>query len=283
MLSRLRAAARSQDKGSPNGGRIVMINLVLVLAFVVVVVIELTRTWLGARHIAAAVATADQNLVPVRNNTEQVQRLDRTMAITEQIDQASQPLERESREILARANNIDANATSVQHTVVAINDQVKDINAIARGISTTAGTLTGTVLDIQNIVASIQGDASGINQRFATLLPITTMIAYGPPPYGVNTINENTDTIIGLSRGILADLDDIRTTVPEIDHHAASICRSILVMGPNCGALISLPPLVPAQPPGRAPVAAPAPAAAGPGAVIPAAGGRTGGAASATR
>lgn len=282
MLSRLRAAVRSDDKASPNGGRVVVINLVLVLAFVVVVVIELTRTWLGARHIAASVATVDQHLVPVRNNTEQILRLDRTATLTEQIDQTSQPLERETREILARATNIDANATSIQRTVVAINGQVQDITAIARGISATAGTLAGTVLDIQNIVASIHGDARGINESFAALFPITTMIAFGPPPFGVDTIDLNTDAVIVRSLGIQADLGNIVVTVPEIDRHAVSICRSILVMGPNCGAPIALP-LAPAQPPGPAPVAGgPAPAA-GPGAVIPAAGGRSSGAAGSTR
>ena len=111
------------------------------------------------------------------------------------------------------------------------------------------GALAGTVRDIQNTVASIQGNASGINDSFATLLPITTMIAYGPPPYGVKTINLNTHIVIGLSQGIQADLGNIMVTLPEIDHHAASICRSILVMGPHCNQPTAPPRRAQAQPP----------------------------------
>jgi hypothetical protein len=147
-----------------------------------------------------------------------------------------------------------AGAASVQNTVVAINSKVDGITTTARTISTTASALATTVADIQNIAASIQDSARGINTSFATLFPVTQMIAYGPPPYGLNTINLNVDRIIVRALDIQADLNNIVVTVPEIDRHAASICRSILVMGPRCG-----PPVAPGTP---APIYRPAEGAA---------------------
>jgi hypothetical protein len=150
--------------------------------------------------------------------------------------------------------------------VADINPKIDRITDTDRTISASAATLASTVADIHNIVASIQDNARGINGSFATLFPVTTMIAYGPPPYGVQTINLNVDAVIARAQGIQADLGNIVVTVPEIDRHAVSICRSLLVMGPHCGSAV--PPQTPAQPP------APTPAG---GAVVPAAAGGIGG------
>lgn len=243
MLGRMRAALRPDQRVSPNRGRVVVINLVLVLAFVVVAVIELTRTYVDARRIASSVHTANTHLVPVQVNTAQAQRLDTTAAVTEQIDHATASLEGKTRKIEQNVANIQAGAASVQNTVVAINSKVDAITTTARTISTTASALATTVADIRTLAASIQDSARGINTRFATLYPATQMIAYGPPPYGVHTINLNVDRIIVRALDIQADLNNIVVTVPEIDRHAASICHSILVMGPHCG-----PPVPPATP-----------------------------------
>src|SRR5436305_6074954 len=59
VLSRMRAALRPDQQVSPNRGRVVLLNLVLVLAFVVVAVIELTRTYVDARRIASSVDAAN--------------------------------------------------------------------------------------------------------------------------------------------------------------------------------------------------------------------------------
>jgi len=254
MLSRMRAALRPDQQVSPNRGRVVLLNLVLVLAFVVVAVIELTRTYVDARRIASSVDAANTHLVPVQVNTAQVQRLDTTTAVTEQIDKATASLEGKTRKIEQSVTNIQAGAASVQNTVVAINSKVDGITSTARTISTTASALAGTVNDIHNIAASIHDSARGINTSFATLFPVTTMIAYGPPPYGVHMINLNVDRIIVRALDIQADLNNIVLTVTEIDRHAASICRSILVMGPHCG-----PPVAPGTP---APIYRPAEGAA---------------------
>ncbi|HEX6404788.1 MAG TPA: hypothetical protein VF003_16770 [Pseudonocardiaceae bacterium] len=152
----------------------------LVLAFVVVAVIELTRTYVDARRIASSVDAANTHLVPVQVNTAQVQRLDTTAAVTEQIDKATASLEGKTRKIEQSVSNIQAGAASVQNTVVAINSKVDGITSTARTISTTASALAGTVNDIHNIAASIHDSARGINTSFATLFPVTQMIAYGP-------------------------------------------------------------------------------------------------------
>lgn len=189
----------------------------------VVAIIELTRIYVAARHIASSIDTANTHLVPVQVNTAQTQRLDTTIALTQQIDKATASLEPKTRTIEQNVAHIQAGAASVQNTVADINSKIDGITDTARTISATATALATTVADIHNIVASIQDNARGIHTSFATLYPVTTMIAYGPPPSGVQTITLNVDAIITRALDIQADLNNIVITVPEIDRRRVNL------------------------------------------------------------
>lgn len=227
MLSRVRAALRPDDRG----GGLPRLHLALVLVFVVVAVIELTRIALSAMDVADTAGTIDTRLQPVERNTEQIKRLDRTSTLSGQIMEATRPVEEQAREVEAPVDDIQAGAESVQQTAVAINARVHDITATARDINGTAGELTATVGSIEDTVIAIEGNARGINERFAALLPITEMIDDGPEPFGVENINENTNVIRALGNDLDADLRNVLTSVRKVDQHAASICRSVVVMG----------------------------------------------------
>ncbi len=231
MLSRIRAALRPDDRG----GGLPRLHLVLVLAFVVVAVVELTRIALGAMHIADTEVVIVDELQAIERNTEQIKRLDRTSTLSGEIVEAARPVEGLAREIDQTVDHINAGAESVAQTSLAINDQVHDITALARAINATADELAATVGSIEDTATSIERNARGINERFAALLPVTEVIANGPAPFGVNNINKNTDVIIGLAHDLHSGLGNVLTSVREVDEHAASICRSTVVMGQSCG------------------------------------------------
>lgn len=230
MLNRLRRALSPDSRG----GGFPRLHLALVLAFVVVAVIELTRTVVSAGDIADTAAAVDSGLRPVERNTEQIQLLDRTSALTGDIMDQTTPVQAQTAELDRTVSGIRDGARSVQQSSVAIQDEVRGITARSDGIATTVQEPAGSVNSIERNAASIRGSAVGSNQRFAALLPVTRMIARGPAPFGVNTINTNTGAVIALLNQLEPDLNNVLFSVDEVDEHAVSICRSNLVQGRNC-------------------------------------------------
>ncbi len=230
MLSGLRHALRPDRRG----GGLPRVHLALVLAFLVVAVIDLTRTVVSALDIADTAAAIDSGLQPVERNTEQIRLLDGISGITGEIMQETAPVPAQAAEVDRAVGGIRAGVGSIEQTSVAIQDQVRGIAAHTGDINTTAEELGGTVSSIERTAASIRSSAVGINERFAALLPVTRTIARGLEPFGVNNINKNTDAVIDLLNELEPDLDNVLVSVDEIDGHAVSICRSTVVMGRDC-------------------------------------------------
>lgn len=205
-------------------GRVVPVHLVLVLAFVLLAIIELTRTWFSAMHIAENAAVLDKRLVPVILETEAAERLFITSALTGEIGEETEPLSEQVTEVNRTVNDIQANAQDIQRNVVGIKADAQDITATVRDINATGELLLGTVRSIEATAGSIEGNARSINETFAALLPVVELINDGPEPFGVQNINENTNMIIALSQDIEADLDNVLNSVREVDEHAESIC-----------------------------------------------------------
>lgn len=223
MLRRTRDALWPPDR-ERGTGRVAPVHLVLVLAFVLVAIIELTRTWFSGMQIAENLAVLDERLVPVTLETDEAERLFITSELTGGILQETERLPEQVTEVNRTVNEIQANAQDIQQAVVQIKADATDILATTGEINTTAGRLLGTVRSIEATAGSIEGNARSINETFAALLPVVELIDDGPQPFGVQNINRNTNTIIALSQDLEADLSNVLTSVREVDEHAESIC-----------------------------------------------------------
>lgn len=205
-------------------GRVAPVHLVLVLAFVLLAVIELTRTWFGAMHIAEDLAVLDERLKPVILETDEAERLFITSQLTGEIMAETDPLPEQVVEVQRNVNDIQANAQDIQQIVVEIKADANNILATAREINTTAELLLGTVRSIETTAGAIEANARSINETFAAELQVVQLIDDAPAPFSIKTINQNVNRIIELSEDIEADLSNVLDSVREVDEHAESIC-----------------------------------------------------------
>lgn len=182
-------------------------NLVLVLAFALFAVIQLTRTTIAAQQIDDRVDIIVGEVGPIDENLTNVPKLDETDRIAKEILAAAKPLSAQADEIVAVAENID-----------------------------------GTVTEILAKAESINGTVDGISGDFTALKPVVRSINDG-----VAAINGRVDKIIGLVAGIKSDLSNVLAEVgtagPDghrradgktIHGHANSIDCSPAVSGRGC-------------------------------------------------
>ncbi len=185
---------------------IVAVNLVLVIAFALYAVIQLSRTTLAVKQIKNRVQTITTEVGPGSN----VSRLDETAILNtvadraEQILAAARPLTGQVNDILVAAQSIDRTVSSIQSTAGQINGVVKDINGRARTLAP--------------VVEQIRGRPGTIDNP--------------GPGTGTTGINIRVDNAVRNINGIGSDLANVRDRVVAIDGHAASINR--MVSNPTC-------------------------------------------------
>jgi len=173
---------------------VVAVNLVLVLAFALYAVIQLTRTTLAAKQIKDRVKTITGEVVPINSDLNNVPKLDETNRIAADILVAAKPLTGQADQIITAAKSIDNTVSKIQST---------------------AGEINGTV--------------HGINGNLGTLSPIVVSIRDG-----VAAINRRVDVVLGSVSGIRSDLGNVRSQVNVIDGHANSIDCSMAIQGSAC-------------------------------------------------
>ncbi len=189
-----------------NQSGIVAVNLVLVIAFALYAVIQLSRTTLAVKQIKNRVQTITTEVGPGSN----VSRLDETAILNtvadraEQILAAARPLSGQVNDILVAAQSIDRTVSSIQSTAGEINTVVKDINGRARTLAP--------------VVDQIRGRPGTIDNP--------------GPGTGTTGINIRVDNAVRNINGIGSDLRIVRDRVVAIDGHAASINR--IVNNPTC-------------------------------------------------
>ena len=170
---------------------IVGINLVVVLAFALYAVIQLSRVTLAAKQIDDRVEVITAEVGPGSN----VSRLDETAILNtvadnaEKINVAASQLSSQAGQILTAAQSIDRTVSSILSTAGEINGTVRSING-------TIGALRPVVVSIHDGVAAINGRAER---------------ARGPVA------------------GIREDLNNVLGHVVVIDRHAQAICSGSLV------------------------------------------------------
>lgn len=134
---------------------IVGANLVIVLAFALYAVIQLSRVTLAAQQIDDRVEVIIGEVGPINADLDDVAKLDETNRIAADILTAARPLSAQADQVLAATKSIDNTGTSLINVTGEINGSVKSI----RG---NLGSLQPVVRDINNGVAAINGRADVI-------------------------------------------------------------------------------------------------------------------------
>lgn len=170
---------------------VVGINLVVVLAFALYAVIQLSRVTLAAKQIDDRVEVITAEVGPGSN----ISRLDETAILdtvgdrAEQINVAASQLSNQAGQIITTAQSIDRTAD---------------------GIFTNASEINGTVRSINGTIGAIPPVVRTIND-------------------GVAAINGRADRIRAPVAGIREDLNNVLGQVVLIDGHAKAICSVGLV------------------------------------------------------
>jgi len=187
---------------------IVGANLAITLAFALYAVIQLSRTTLAAQQIDDRVKVIVGETTPINEDLVNVPKLDETVRIAADINDAAKNLSAEADQIITAAKSIDGT--------------VSGILGNATSIGGTVGSISGTVGALTPVVRSIND--------------------------GVATINSEADDAIVLGRGIENDLANVLLQVGTsgtgghrqagggltIHGHANSINCSTAVAGTNC-------------------------------------------------
>ncbi len=193
LCLRLTDPRRRDEKG------IVAVNLVLVIAFALYAVIQLSRVALAAKDIKQRVKTITTEVGPGSNvsRLDEVAILDSVAARADQILAAAKPLSGQANDILTAAKSIDATGDRIL-------DNAQQINGSARSIN-------GTFQGLAPVVNNINGTPGTID---------------APRPAdtgGVAAINIRVDNALRNIAGIGADLDATNANVTSINAHAADI------------------------------------------------------------
>ncbi len=184
---------------------IVGANLVIVIAFALFAVIQLTRTLLAANQIDDRVKVIVGEVQPIDTELDEVAKLDETARMAEEILTAAQPLTGQAGQIV---------------------DITASIDRIGSDILSTAGSINGNVSNILGNVGPINGSAKDIRGNLAAILPETQAI-----DAGVAAINRRADVVISRTTPIDEDLTNISRLVDSIAISARGICSSPVIVG----------------------------------------------------
>jgi hypothetical protein len=180
-------------------------NLVIVIAFALFAVIQLTRTLLAASQIDDRVKVIVGEVAPIDTELDEVAKLDETARMAEEILAAAQPLTGQAGQIVDLTTTIDQSATSILNTV---------------------GPINGNVSNILGNVGPINSSAKEINGELSGILPEVREI-----DVGVAEINRRASLVIDQTIPIQGDLANISRLVDSIEISAESICNSPAING----------------------------------------------------
>ena len=154
---------------------IVGANLVIVLAFALYAVIQLSRTTIAANQIDARVKIINSEIGPGStgvSHLDEVARLDVIGDLAESINNSAKPLSGQAGQVIDITHSIDGTASQIQDVVHGINGTVKDIGNNARDINATVHAINGNAAQIQSVVRSIHDGVAAINGRADKAIPI---------------------------------------------------------------------------------------------------------------
>lgn len=242
-------------------GTLPVVMLVVIVAWALTAVALLTGTLLTANRIDTRVEVVNSVVKPIDQDLDSVRLAVETGRIAGEINQAAKPLDDQLGQVVKLGDGIEASAVSIAERAKQINGTVKAINSTATSINSTAGEINTTVGQINSGVGSIGSRIDSINTgvqsvnvsvdqisgRFDDILGTARSIdepgVPGNPGFGAAGINLRGDVVIGLSREIKANTEDILEQAAGINENAERITESPLIIGGNGGGGAGIPDL----------------------------------------
>ncbi len=246
-------------------GTLPVIMLVVIVAWALTAVSLLTGTLITAMRIDNRVGFVNAEVKPIDKDLDSVVLAVETARIAGEINQAAKPLTGQFTQIVQIGDGIEASAVSISERAKEINANARSINGNVKSINSTATSINSTVTEINSSVNSIGSrlgsinagvqsvnvSVDGISGSFVGILGETRTI-----DVEVAGINLRADTVIGLSRAIKANTEDILEQAILINENAEAITESPLIIGGdgngildlNQRAVTTLPAPVPAAP-----------------------------------
>lgn len=163
-------AGRRGERGA------VGVNLVLVLAFALYAVIQLTRTTLAAQQVDKRVTRITTQVRPIDVSLKGVPQLDQTNTAAAAILVAAKPLSGEAGQIIDAAGSIDATVTQINTNAAAINGTVHSINGTVGGIQSSVHSIEGSFSSLVGVVDAIRANVAGINNRADRVIALAQSI-----------------------------------------------------------------------------------------------------------
>lgn len=175
--------------------------LVVVLLVVVIAVILLQRTASTAESINKKAASISQTGRGINDATDSVLQLDKTNQYASSILATAQPLQPKLAQVVGLAQSVDG---------------------LGKSINGTAGAINGTAGAINTSAVAINSTASGINSTASSILASGQSILHG-----VQLINQNLDTTIGIAGQIKGDTGNIVGQAVPAKREAGCIDRRL--------------------------------------------------------
>lgn len=204
------------------GSGLAGVILVIVIAWALAAVLMLTGTLTNARQINKRVKLVNAQVNPINKNLAFVALAARTGRISARIRVAAQHLSGEAAQILTVAGHIETKAGSILAKAGSINNVVTSINGNAHAINSTVHAIGSNVSSIGSSVSSISGSVSSIGARVASIHSKVGTIESTVGPIGATngSINANVTRIRDRLGGTLSAAQDIRGGVVDINNRA---------------------------------------------------------------
>jgi hypothetical protein len=148
-----------------------------------VAVVLLTRTLVQARSINAKASNIAQTGRGINASTDAIIQLNTTNDLGKSINDTAQPLVGQLNTVIGLAKSIDAKATTITDSALTINGTAKTIGGSGNSINSSARGIEGQLAVIDPTIRSIRS--------------------------GVETINRNVDTTIGIAGMVRTDVGNI--------------------------------------------------------------------------
>ncbi len=230
-------------------GTLPVIMLVVIVAWALTAVSLLTGTLITAMRIDNRVGFVNAEVKPIDKDLDSVVLAVETARIAGEINQAAKPLTGQFTQIVQIGDGIEASAVSISERAKEINANARSINGNVKSINSTATSINSTVTEINSSVGSIGSrlgsinagvqsvnvSVDGISGSFVEILDETRSI-----DVEAAGINLRTDTVIGLSRAIKANTEDILEQAILINENAEAITESPLIIGGDGNGILDL-------------------------------------------
>ncbi len=223
-------------------GTLPVVMLVVVVAWALIAVSLLTGTLITANRIDNRVGFVNAAVKPIDKDLDSVVLAVETARIAGEINKAAEPLDDQLGQVVMLGDGIEASAVSIAERANQINGTVKSINATAGEINSTVGEIGSSVGSIGERIDSINSGVQSVNVSVDQINgSFDGIIGEVRSIDGeVAGINLRADTVIGLSRAIKADTEDIIEQVDLINENAVAIRESPLIIEGGVGDLLDL-------------------------------------------